>query len=56
MIYIGNVRIDIKLLPSDILLGIGTGKGQYMCESCDEWHDMYVIQLGFFFFTISIMW
>ena len=51
-----TVKISIDLLPRDITLGLVTGRGEYFCDDCDEAHEFYVVQLGFFFFTVNITW
>ena len=55
-VMFNTLKISIDLLPRDITLGLVTGRGEYYCEDCDEPHEFYVVQLGFFFFTVNITW
>lgn len=55
-VMFNTLKITVDVLPKDITLGLVTGRGEYLCEKCSEFHQFYVIQLGFFFFTVNIMW
>jgi hypothetical protein len=51
-----RIKVSYDLLPRDMLLGIATGRGFTFCEACNDVHEFYVVQLGFFFFTVNVMW
>lgn len=51
-----RLKIDVAWFPPDLLIGIGTGRGEAYCESCDEYHPFYAVQFGFFFFVVNFLW
>ena len=56
LLRIGRLRVDLSVLPEDILLGVTAGQDQAYCDFCDDLHTFYAVVFGFFFCTISFVW